>query len=221
MINRNSLKLGVLAMAAYALLSTSARAESVSADDLDTTWNFHGMGLKKAERGMLYMEEAPGSQGVMIVSPEPYPANIQVTYEVMPMTAASVCVLVLSASDSGDGTSLTLPADYDGSMGHWIQNIKNYFFAFHNASHNRPPFARRFPEKTLIGEHPKNVMMSGKFHTIEAGRQNGKLWLKIDGKLVIEGRDPDPLGPGHLAFRIRGLSEAPASCLIRNVVIKD
>ena len=198
----------------------SAPAEPVPVEELDSQWKFYGKGIKKVERGMFYMKESPESLGVMLVSPEAYGANVTVKYEIMPMTAASVCVLVMSASDPGHASTLTLPEDYDGSMGHWINSVENYFFAFHNASHNRFPFAIRFPEKKLFDEHHENVMTNGKFEEVEAGRKNGNIWLKIDGKTIVEGIDEDPLGAGYLAFRIRGLSEEPAACLIRDVVIE-
>lgn len=198
-----------------------ASAKSVSVEDLDSVWNFHGKGIKKAERGMLYMKESPGSLGVVLVSPEAYGPNVTVTYEIMPMSPASVCVVILSASDTGDGSTLSLPKNYDGSMGYWINSVENYFFAFHNAAHNRFPFAIRFPEKELIAEYHQNVMTNGKFHKVEAGRRDGKIWLKIDGRIVVDGNDEDPLGLGYIAFRIRGLSEEPAACLIRNVALES
>jgi hypothetical protein len=189
--------------------------------DLNEKWSFYGIGSRKIERGMFYMKEDPNSQGVMVVSTEPYNKNITVKYEIMPMSAASVCVVILSASDSGDSKSLTIPEKYDGSMSHWIQHVDNYFFAFHNAAHNKTPFAIRFPEKKTIQLHDKNVMITGIFSTIEAGRHEDKVWLKVNGESIFEGRDTNPLDSGHLAFRIRGLSEEPASCLIKNVTIES
>jgi hypothetical protein len=123
-----------------ALSFLSAFAGQVPVEEL-TKWNFYGMGSGKVERGMFYMKEARDSKGVMIVSPEVYGENLTVRYQVMPMSAASVCVVILSASDSGDGKALTLPSGYDGAMGHWIQHVRNYFFAFHNAAHNATLFA--------------------------------------------------------------------------------
>jgi hypothetical protein len=64
-------------------------------------------------------------------------------------------------------------------------------------------------------------MITGMFSTIEAGRHEDKVWLKVNGESIFEGRDTNPLDSGHLAFRIRGLSEEPASCLIRNVTIES
>lgn len=203
------------------LFILSATAEQVPVEDLNSKWSFYGIGSRQLQGRLFYMREAPDSKGVMIVSPEAVSSNVTVRYEIMPMSAASVCVAILSASDAGDGNSLTIPADYNGAMGHWIQNIKNYFFAFHNAAHDRTPFAVRFPEKTDIGQHGENVMRSGEFYTVEAGRCEGRLWLKINDQLLFEGQDAAPLAGGHVAFRLRGISGEAASCLIRNLTIDE
>lgn len=200
---------------------TTAHANPVPMEDLATKWAFHGEGSRAFQNRMFYMEESEGSQGVMIVSPEPYSGDVTVRYEIMPMTAASVCVVILSATDTGETTTLTMPEGYDGSMGHWINHIDNYFFAFHNMAHDRTPFGIRFPSKLSIGESETNVLRSGEFSTIEVVKKGGTLSLTINGKLMFEGKDPDPLGGGHVAFRIRGIPQHPASCLIRNLVIDE
>lgn len=202
-------------------LALPAAAEQVPVEDLNSTWSFYGIGSRMLQGRLFYMREDSDSKGVMIVSPVTFDRDVTVRYEIMPMSAASVCVAILSASDAGDGAALTLPADYDGAMGHWIQNVKNYFFAFHNAAHDRTPFAVRFPEKTDIGQYGENVMRSGEFYTIEAGRCEGRLWLKINDELLFEGQDENPLGGGYVAFRLRGISGEPASCLIRNLTIDE
>jgi hypothetical protein len=203
------------------LFTLSAAAEQVSVEDLNSKWSFHGIGSRRTQGAMFYMREDIDSKGVMIVSPETFSRDMTVRYEIMPMSAASVCVVMLSASDTGDGKTLTIPADYDGAMGHWTQNVNNYFFAFHNAAHNRTPFAIRFPAKKEIGQNSENVMRSGEFFTVEAGCRQGRQWLKINGRLMFEGEDDAPLGGGHLAFRLRGIAGEPASCLIRNLTIEE
>ena len=86
-----------------------------------------------------------------------------VRYERMPLNPGSVAVLLFSASDVGEGESLTLPPDYDGGMGAWTTGTQNYFFAFHNATHDRTPFGVRFPTGLALGSHPVKVMRSGEF----------------------------------------------------------
>ncbi|HKK17561.1 MAG TPA: hypothetical protein VJ952_02675 [Opitutales bacterium] len=196
-------------------------SRTIPTQDIAEKWQFYGKGAISFQNRMLYMEEAADSKGVMVVSPESFEGDLTLRYELMPMSAASVCVAVLYASDAGEATSLTLPEEYDGSMGHWINQLDNYFFAFHNMAHDRRPFGIRFSSKEALGEHPENVMRNGEFHSIEVGRKGGMLWLSIDGKRMFEGRDERPLKSGHIAFRIRGIPQQPASCLIRNVSVEQ
>lgn len=207
-------------LAALTLLLLPARAEPIPTETIATAWHAHGNGVVRYQNRMLFMQEAEDTSGVMVVSPEPFPADIILRYELMPMNPASVCVALLSASDTGDGTSLTLPDDYDGSMGVWTREIRNYFFAFHNMAHDRTPFLVRFPDGGQLAQHENNVIRSGEFHTIEIGKVQGTLWLSVNGTKRFEVRDTEPLGPGHLAFRIRGINGQTAACLIRNVTIE-
>jgi hypothetical protein len=180
------------------------------------------MGVVRHQNRMLFLQETEESNGVGVMSPEAYGENVILRYEIMPMTPASVCVAILSASDKGDGQSLTYAEDYDGSMGMWSQSTQNYFFAFHNQAHDSKPFIRRFqPEFTQFALADENVMHAGKFYVVEVGRNGGKLWLEVDGVRLMEGEDPSPLGGGHIGFRIRGINGMIAACLIRNVSIEQ
>lgn len=202
-------------------LALPVAAEQLSAEQLIAEWDFYGKGLRKVERNMFYMKEDHGSAGVMIVSPEPYAESFVLEYEIMPMTAASVLVTLMSASDDGDGKSLTLPENYDGNAGPWVREIDNYFFAYNNASHNVTPFINKFPGVGRLVDYPENVLEVGKFADIRIERDGSDLKVSVNGELILEAEDPEPLGAGHLAFRIRGLSEEPAACLIRNLSIES
>lgn len=198
-----------------------AFAENVPVDQLGTEWNFYGIGSRNIQSGMLYMEEAPESKGVMVVSPEPYSGDIVLRYEIMPMSAASVCVAMICASDLDNEGTLTIPDGYDGSMGLWIKEKDNYFFAFHNAAHNRPPFLKRFPANEKIGEYDHNVLHAGAFNTIEVRKEGATLSFSVNGKRLYQVKDSTPLDSGHIAFRIRGIPQQTASCLIRNIQIES
>lgn len=197
-----------------------AEAKAISPETLANEWNFHGTGSFAAQNRMFYMEEGPGSQGVMIVSPERFEGDVIVRYEIMPMNAAAVCVAVLHASDTGESTALTLPENYGGGMGHWIQNVDNYFFAFHNAAHDRTPFSVRFPGGTPLGSAPANVVRSGEFSTIEISLVGNTITFSVNGEVTFTGTEPNPLPGGHLAFRLRGIPQVPAASLIRNLSVE-
>ncbi len=210
-----------LAFAAMMLSAFCVQAEELSPKTIAESWTAYGKGAVRYQNRMLFMQEAPDSSGVMVVSTEAYSENITLRYELMPMNAASVCVAILSASDNGEGTTLTLPEDYDGGMGPWTRDIHNYFFAFHNAAHDRTPFAVRFPGGHPIGEYDKNVIRSGAFHNMEIVQRDGNLTLAVNGLTLFKGKASEPLRGGHIAFRIRGINGMAAACLIRNITITE
>lgn len=189
-------------------------------------WDFWGTGLIAADVDLkqVLLTEFPGSKGVMLVSPGAYGKDIVVSFRVKPLTPETVLVVLLSASERGDNNGLYLPSDYDGSMGYIINNSENYFVAFHNAAHNTTPFIRKFPqgssEKIYLAIAEKNVMDLQE-HNVEVGNIAGKISLTIDGEKIIEAKDKEMLSYGHMAFRIRGTKDRIASCLIKDVVIRQ
>ena len=197
----------------------SLHAESIPPTDLADKWSFYGEGLRAAQNRMFYMEENMDSKGVMVVSPESYTGDLTLRFEIMPMNAASVCVAMIFASDPGGSGGISIPEGYDGSMGLWTDKIANYFFAFHNAAHDRTPFLVKFPSKQELGSAEANVVRSGEFSKVEINRRGETLTFSINGQLLFEGKDSQPLKSGHIAFRLRGIPQQAASCLIRNVTI--
>ena len=65
-------------------------------------------------------------------------------------------------------------------------------FAFHNAAHNKNgPFVRKYPEpggEPLI-QAKKNAFEVGKYHHVEIGLEEGKIWFVVDGKKVFKLKD--------------------------------
>lgn len=194
----------------------------VTADHL-IKWDFYGTGIAKIDHKQIYMSEAENSVGVMLVSPESYSGDVVMRYEIMPLTAATVCVAMLNVHDSED-YSYSVPKQYNGYVQHWTQDMNGYFYAFHNASHNWTPFLQKaevvkdMAEKLDVAK--ENVMQVGKYYSIEVGKKESKIWLKVDGKMILEANDATPFRGGHLALRIRGTAWDKASCLIRKLSVE-
>lgn len=185
-------------------------------------WTFYGKGVKLLEGHNQYLlkEDPAGSKGVGLISPRSYPTSVVMRYQVMALTPATVLVAILSASNHGESTELSLPEGYDGNIKFWSGGCENYFFAFHNAAHNFPPFVRRFDEKRIMLDMAKkNLMHVGKYYAVEAGRRGDLIWLKIDGRTVLKTKDAKPYSGGHLGLRIRGTGGEYAACLIKDLEI--
>lgn len=203
--------------------TVAAEAVQVSPEELGQ-WSFYGAGFVAvdAQERFTVLAEMPGSKGVMVVSPEPYDGDLVVSYKIRPLTPESVLVAMHSVSNRGVDTTLDLPEGYDGNMGYLTTNTDNYFIAFHNAAHNTSPFICRYSEETVGQEQlviAESNNMTTEWHTVEVGKQEGRLWLKVDGAIIIEATDTAPLEAGHLILRMRGTSERIGVCLIKDVRI--
>lgn len=192
---------------------------TISPDEL-LNWTVLGKGKVQKLGSQIALQESDDSKGIMLVSPDVYGADQVVRYKVLALTPATVLVAVLSFSDEDGSTDLTIPDDYDGSIG-FVTGVKeNYFFAFKNAPHNVTPFVKRSPNaKEALGSATENTMIAGVYYEVEAGIREGKLWLAIDGEKVFETIDPEPLAGGHIALRIRGTAGFKAACLIKDLEI--
>jgi len=185
-------------------------------------WESWGTGIVgSGSHGQLIMSETDSSKGIMIESPAIYRKNVVLSYDVMILRPATVLIVELLAHNTTDH-DLELPDDYDGNVQYLFKNVAMYMFAFHNAAHNKPgPFIRKYPEPGTepLAEDDEQHMQSGIYYNVELGKTDNKLFLKIDGKTVIETTDPDPIEAGKILIRIRGTAHETASCLIRNVKI--
>ncbi len=194
------------------------KEQAVTLDEL-IRWPLSGQGnfiLDGTRQALL--EEAPGSAGVTITSPESY-GDVVLRYKVMTLNAATVMVTLLSLSDPGEATGITYPEGYNGNMGFLTSGCENYFVAFRNSPHVTAPFIRKYPADETFAIADKDLLLPGVYYDVEMGRKGAYLWLKIDGELVVEATDPAPISGGHLAIRTRGIANHPAACVVRDVVI--
>ncbi|MBN1291658.1 MAG: hypothetical protein JXB48_07440 [Candidatus Latescibacteria bacterium] len=197
---------------------------NIAVEDL-AKWQFLGIGsvgIDAAEHAVV-LAEGEDSKGVTIVSPESYGTHVTLTFKVKPLTYESVNVVMLSVSDKDSGGDIKVPAAYDGNFNFWTQeNVQNYVFAFHNAAHDRTPFIQKSPGGLAIASAPENIT-GERWFDIEIARHGKHLIMKIDGKTVVEGTDPDSAGlpGGKICFRMRGTPGNAAKALFRDVVIQQ
>jgi hypothetical protein len=208
----------------FAVSAVSATEFKVDPEAL-SEWTFYGEGFvaEDAQGQFTVLAETPGSKGVMLVSPESYAGDFELSYKIRPLTPESVLVAILSASDRGAAASLSFPLDYDGSMGYLTTDLDNYFIAFHNAAHGKAPFIRKYSQESIGKEElviaASNVMTT-EWHDVEVGRNAGRIWLKIDDKTLVEATDEAMLGEGHIIFRLRGTPDRMGVSLIKDVKIE-
>lgn len=198
------------------------KVENISVTDL-TAWSFYGKGKAYPDKGhnQFCVTESDESVGAMIVSPKPYIGDVIVRYGTLALTPATVLVVLLSISDLGETTSLTIPAGYDGNNEFWLKNTENYFFAFRNASHNLAPFLRKWPipGRESLAVAKKDVMLPGVYHEVELGCVKNEIWLKVDGNTLFKTKDTSALKGGRIAFRTRGIDGFKGAFLMKDLRI--
>jgi hypothetical protein len=215
------LGIGSCSQAPKAVDLSNYNMEQVSADDLEN-WSFYGLGKAfKSGSAQFCIAENDSTFGAMIVSPESYTGDVIIRYNVLSLTSSTVLVAMISASDLDSSTELTIPESYDGRMSLWTNEKDNYFFAFRNAPHNRPPFLRKYPVpgNEALATAAENIMFPGNHYEIELGRIENRLWLSVNGEKILETIDNDILPGGHIAFRVRGTANFKAACLIKDLTI--
>jgi hypothetical protein len=191
----------------------------VSADEL-ANWTVVGLGKAEKSGNQITMQESDISKGIMLVSPEPYSSDVVVRYKTLALTSPTVLVALVSLSDPGESENISIPDNFDGSLGLFTNEKENYFFAFKNAPHNVTPFVRKSPATGVtLASADENIMIAGVYYDVEIGKVQGKLWLAVDGVKLFEAEDATPLAGGHLALRIRGTAGFKAACLIKDLEI--
>jgi len=197
------------------------KRDTIAISDL-SKWKLLGKGEVSTWGDQVSLKEVDNSKGVMLISPEIFKNDVILNFKVYALTPATVIVAMLSVSDEGESDELTIPDNYDGSIGLWTESKENYFIAFKNAPHNKTPFVKKNPksQKPLIAAE-ENYMIAGIYYEIEVGKKKGKLWFSIDGKKVFETLDTNLLTSGHIALRLRGTAGFSAGCLIKDLIISS
>ncbi len=207
-------------MAESALLDLAEwKEEQIKPEEL-INWRFLGQGsVFNIMNDQTCLTESDETQGVMLLSPVYYGGDVVVRYKALALTDASVFVTILSATDTA-AHALTIPGNYDGSMGFWTNDVANYFFAFKNAPHGGTPFISKNPDSEGMSAAAKqDRMVAGVYYDIEVGKEGRKLWLSVDGEEVVSMEDRAPIVGGHVALRLRGTAGLKAAGLIKDLAI--
>lgn len=189
-----------------------------------TRWHLMGHGTAEVtEEGYLKLSEGPDSKGVVLVSPDVFGEQVEIEFDVKPLQYEGVCLVFLSMATLEGGVDFKVPGDFTGEFGYFTDgDIRNYTFAFHTGYHQPNAFIRRNPGSKEIGQ-VEDVCVDQKWYHVAIGRSGARLWLKVDGKTVLEEIDTDstPLGKGKIGLRLRGPGDGSYSTIYRNLMVRE
>lgn len=173
------------------------------------TWQTFDKGKTTAQDDMLIVEETEGSDGYFLISPKEYKTDFTLTYKVKALSESTVLITLFSVLQEGDEGTFSVPpiSATPREVWDWRSSIKHYNLTINNRSHgitpfffkNVPPSSRGFNER--LGE---NIMEVGEWYAIEIGKQQNRLWFKLNGETFFDVKDEDPYQKGRLIFRISG-----------------
>ncbi len=200
--------------------------DNISARAL-STWQTLDIGKSTVTDEGLIIEEMEGSDGYFLISPDSYQGELVINYKVKAMSASSVLIVLFAASDMGISDSLILPPADTKGMGFWTwrTQLEHYNLTFNNRSHGNRPFFFKNESPTKRGFYQQsidNIMEVGIWYDVEIGKQQNRLWFKLNNELIFEQEDCQPLPNGHLMFRISGTSGEKvifAKAAIKDLVI--
>jgi len=199
--------------------------EAVSLEEL-LKWEMVGIGEKShdEQEDVLKLTEGKYSKGLVLLSPIHFGENVTLRFQIKPLQREGICVVILSASDMKTGGEVKVPKGYDGNFDFWTADeatVRNYVFAFHTGYHQPFAFIRKNPGFEELAKK-KDTVTKEKWYDIEVGRRGILLWLKIDGKTLLEVLDQEPRGlpAGQFGFRLRGSGDGSFSVLFKEVVVE-
>jgi hypothetical protein len=186
-------------------------------------WQLLGIGDSAVEGDVLRLKEGAGSKGVVLLSPMECSASCTLRFRVKPESHQGVTAVLLSVSPR-TGKELRFPARYDGNLELWqnaASTLRSYLIAFHTAFHQPKAFIQRTPGAVELRSAP-DVARDEVWYAIETGRAGRRVWLKVDGEVVIEATDVDQQLPGgRVGLRLRGPGDGSFSALFRDFELYD
>ena len=188
-------------------------------------WKLLGIGEVAIDNSSdsVQLTESNNSKGAMLLSNNMFPKNSVLKFEVKPLSANGVLVVLISASGAQTDGEISVPDNYDGNWEFWKSQestVQSYAFAFHTRFHQPYAFVKRNPGFREIQKN-FDLATSENWNAVEISRNQGTLTLKINGRTVLEEEDTGPeLPKGFIAFRIRGPGDGSFSALYRNVTVE-
>lgn len=204
-------------------VQTSFKKEKITPQQLGS-WKTLDKGKTSIKENEIIIEEVEGANGYFLISPKAYKGDIILNYKVKALSEASVMIVLFSVSDEGETLELTMPPnDAKGEdFWKWRTSLEHYNLTFNNRSHNFKPFFFKNETPLKKGFHQRlseNIVEAGKWYDVEIGKQQNRLWFKLNNKIIFEQEDCIPLTGGHLIFRISGVNRD--KIIFAKIAIKD
>ncbi len=206
----------------------NADAENNTASLALSKWEKLGIGdiqITDNDDFTLSVPTLEDSKGLMFVSEQILPDSYRLSFDFQTNNDQGVLVLLL-AFDKVNDTGVVVNDDYDGNWAYFRDGDMHqaYAIALHTHAHQPNTFIRKIPGFTLLAQthDPFETRGASQWNTFIVEKRGGNLKLILDDEqLLIETNDfmDEPLGKGHLAFRLSPAEKEPFVVHYRNLQI--
>ena len=190
--------------------ATLSTAFSMDESHMDSNWWFEGSGRYWIEADNVHLQEANDGVGVVLWSKQELPSDFEISFDVSLSNERGIFVLFFAASgvDGSDlfETKVGRTGDYEeyirGNINAYSASLHRYF---PDGEHNPGANLRRNAGFNLLNTAmPDPMMESGKIYRVLVRKVAEVIRIEVDGELVHDYTDPEPLGGGRVGFRLRG-----------------
>jgi len=176
------------------------KLDKFSQDDL-VDWDIHHSEWW-VEDGWLYGKN-PGNHPGMIILKKDFPGNVLVEFEASTISPSTHDINVMWNGEWVDSLDQRGVAYVAGLEGWWTGKVG----------------IEKSPEYKFMLGTPLFDFKPGKVYKIQAGSIDGHCFILVDGQLLLEGMDPDPID-NHKYTKV-GLEAYSSYIKVKNIIIRQ
>jgi hypothetical protein len=192
--------------------------------NMNDIWKLEGTGNATIKDGRLVLQEEPDGIGVVLWTREDWPSDMELSFDVSFSNNRGIGVFFFAARGSKGEDLFETPSKRTGDYEEYIHgDINAYSASFHRywptGENNPGANLRRNAGFNLLHAAEADPMLEAErtYHVL-IRKEGAAIRIAVDGQVVHDYVDEDPLGSGKVGFRLRG--DASCRMAIDNVRIR-
>jgi Domain of unknown function (DUF1961) len=191
--------------------------------DLDKDWRLEGTGRAWIEDGRLMLQEDTAGVGMVLWMTRNWPADVELSFDLSFSNNRGIGVFFIAARGADGEDAFETPTERTGDYEEYIHgDLDSYSLSLHRyfpdgANNPGSNLRRNSGFHLLHAALPDPVLESSRVYSVVVRKSGASIQVSVDGKVVHDYSDEDPLGSGKIGFRLRG--DVSCRMALDNVVI--
>jgi len=192
--------------------------------NMDEIWLLEGTGTAKVEDGRLVLQEDPDGIGVVLWTRADWPSNVEFSFDLSFSNNRGIGVFFFAARGAQGEDLFDTPTKRTGDYDEYIRgDINAYSASFHRywpTGENNPGanLRRNAGFNLLHAAMPDPILEAERIYHVLIRKEGGVIRIEVDGQVIHDYVDENPLGEGKIGFRLRG--DSSCRMMLDNVVIR-